>query len=179
MCLQESIADFLAADGYEVWVIDLRGNGKADKQSRVDLEFEWNIDDYLVQVNKTTQCIVVVQDDVKGCLCTMLVVQSRRFSQLFPAVQFELCLGIISWAVCQEPACRDFVIEWWSIARQQLAPPVPAWYEVGQFVAQPILFKIIKIRSGILGRRPQLCTLLLQQRYHGGTVARILLANNT
>lgn len=48
--LQESIADFLAADGYEVWVIDLRGNGKADKQSRVDIELEWNIDDYLVQV---------------------------------------------------------------------------------------------------------------------------------
>eukprot|EP00878_Enallax_costatus_P044472 GHUV01053113.1.p1 GENE.GHUV01053113.1~~GHUV01053113.1.p1 ORF type:complete len:677 (+),score=186.62 GHUV01053113.1:167-2197(+) len=46
---KESIADFLAADGYEVWVIDLRGNGKADKQSRVDLEIEWNIDDYLVQ----------------------------------------------------------------------------------------------------------------------------------
>lgn len=49
--LQESIADFLAADGYEVWVIDLRGNGKADKQSRVDMELEWNIDDYLVQVS--------------------------------------------------------------------------------------------------------------------------------
>jgi pimeloyl-ACP methyl ester carboxylesterase len=48
--LQVSITDFLAASGWDVWVIDIRGNGLADKSSRIDIEQDWNIDDYLVQV---------------------------------------------------------------------------------------------------------------------------------
>lgn len=48
--IQVSIADFLASQGYDVWVVDIRGNGRADKVSRVDIEQDWNIDDYLVQV---------------------------------------------------------------------------------------------------------------------------------
>lgn len=52
--VQVSIVDFLAAEGYDVWVIDIRGNGLADKTSRVDIEQDWNIDDYLVQVQART-----------------------------------------------------------------------------------------------------------------------------
>eukprot|EP00879_Flechtneria_rotunda_P017744 GHRR01018602.1.p1 GENE.GHRR01018602.1~~GHRR01018602.1.p1 ORF type:complete len:526 (+),score=191.84 GHRR01018602.1:40-1578(+) len=44
-----SLVDYLAAAGYDVWYIDIRGNGRADKQSRVDIDDQWNIDDYLVQ----------------------------------------------------------------------------------------------------------------------------------
>ncbi|WIA16477.1 hypothetical protein OEZ85_013159 [Tetradesmus obliquus] len=44
-----SLTDFLAAAGWDVWVIDIRGNGLADKSSRIDIEQDWNIDDYLVQ----------------------------------------------------------------------------------------------------------------------------------
>lgn len=48
--IQVSLADFLASQGHDVWVIDIRGNGMADKTSRVDIQQDWNIDDYLVQV---------------------------------------------------------------------------------------------------------------------------------
>ena len=49
-----SLTDFLAAAGWDVWVIDIRGNGLADKSSRIDIEQDWNIDDYLVQVRITS-----------------------------------------------------------------------------------------------------------------------------
>ncbi|KAF6250301.1 hypothetical protein COO60DRAFT_1647406 [Scenedesmus sp. NREL 46B-D3] len=44
-----SLTDFLAAAGWDVWVVDIRGNGLADKSSRIAIEQDWNIDDYLVQ----------------------------------------------------------------------------------------------------------------------------------
>jgi hypothetical protein len=57
--LQVSICEFLAASGWDCWVIDIRGNGLADKSSRIDIEQDWNIDDYLVQVCGTAWCCVV------------------------------------------------------------------------------------------------------------------------
>jgi pimeloyl-ACP methyl ester carboxylesterase len=53
---QVSLTDFLAAAGWDVWVIDIRGNGLADKASRIDIEQDWNIDDYLVQVCVAESC---------------------------------------------------------------------------------------------------------------------------